>query len=76
MIQRREAQLPAGAQRSDLAKSPNSPFRAGGTSRDQASWEKASRDPKKRRFFVPGLEGLIRNVRFADFDAPVLGMRS
>ena len=57
-------------------KVPQQPLEGWGTLRDQASWEKDSRDPKKSCFFLPGLDGLTRNVRFANFDAPVLGMRS
>ena len=76
MIQRREAPLPAGAQRSDLAKSPNSPFRAGGLREIRRAGKRTAAIRKKNSFFLPGLDGLTRNVRFANFDAPVLGMRS
>ena len=76
MIPRREAQLPAGAQRSDLAKSPNSPFRAGGLREIRRAGKRPAAIRKKSVVLLPGLEGLTRNVPFANFDAPVLGMRS
>ena len=52
MIQRREAQLPAGAQRSDLAKSPNSPFRAGGLREIRRAGKRPAAIRKKKRCFV------------------------
>lgn len=53
---------PRRGQRSERAKSPNSPLKGWGTSRDQASWEKARAFSKKSFFCASGLKGLYERL--------------
>ena len=53
---------PRRGQRSERAKSPNSPLKGWGTSRDQASWEKARAFSKKPFFCASGLKGLYERL--------------